>query len=138
MCGWSDQQYKSCLCVYEVESFERCIELSNEREKLGKSYWFFWFVLLGFVIDLLLLFLLRPYLWFFQRFFLLSGYVFFEKRFFLLSIFEIYGSSCQFFGEGGQIYKFWSLKYIFCVNIYEKNSRFTRSTYTVLPSSPLR
>ena len=41
MCGWSDQQYKSCFCVYEVESFERGIELSNKREKLGKSYWVF-------------------------------------------------------------------------------------------------
>ena len=44
-----------------VDSFERKIELSSVREKLGKSYWvfviFFW---LGFVINLLLLFLLRP------------------------------------------------------------------------------
>ena len=44
-----------------VESFERSADLSNEMEKLGKCYWvfviFFW---LGLVIDLLLLFLLRP------------------------------------------------------------------------------
>ena len=44
-----------------VESFERSIELSSEREKLGKCYWVFMiFFLLGFVIDLLLLFLLKP------------------------------------------------------------------------------
>ena len=42
-----------------VESFERGIKLSSEREKLGKGYWVFvFFFLLGFVIDLLL-FLLR-------------------------------------------------------------------------------
>ena len=28
------------------------------------------------------------------------------------------GHLVKFLGEGGQIYKFWSLKYIFCVNIY--------------------
>ena len=42
-----------------VESFERGIELSSKREKLGKGYWVFVIFLLGFVIDLLLLFLLR-------------------------------------------------------------------------------
>ena len=43
-----------------VKSFERGIKLSSEREKLGKSYWIFViFFLLGFVIDLLLLFLLK-------------------------------------------------------------------------------
>ena len=51
-----------------VESFERDIELSSgrdielssEREKLGKGYWVFViFFLLGFIINLLLLFLLR-------------------------------------------------------------------------------
>ena len=42
-----------------VKSFERGIELSNEREKLGKRLLGFCdFFLLGFVIDLLLLFLL--------------------------------------------------------------------------------
>ena len=46
--------------VMRVESFERGIELSSEREKLGKGYWVFViFFLLGFVINLLLLFLLR-------------------------------------------------------------------------------
>ena len=43
-----------------VESFERDIELSSEKEKLGKCYWVFVIFLLRFVIDLLLLFLLRP------------------------------------------------------------------------------
>ena len=44
-----------------VESFERGRELSSEREKLGKILLGFCdFFLLGFVIDLLLLFLLRP------------------------------------------------------------------------------
>ena len=45
-----------------VELFERDIELSSEMEKLSKGYWvfvIFFFFLLGFVIDLLLLFLLR-------------------------------------------------------------------------------
>ena len=42
-----------------VESFERGIELTSEREKLSKDYWVFVIFLLGFVIDLLLLFLLR-------------------------------------------------------------------------------
>ena len=46
-----------------VKSFENGIKLSSEREKLGKNYWvfviFFFFFWLGFVIDLLLLFLLR-------------------------------------------------------------------------------
>ena len=38
-----------------VESFERGIELSSEREKLDKGYWIFMiFFSLGFVIDLLL------------------------------------------------------------------------------------
>ena len=42
-----------------VEPFERGIKLSSERVKLGKGYWVFVnFFLLGFVIDLLLLFLL--------------------------------------------------------------------------------
>ena len=45
--------------VMRVESFERGIELSSEREKLSKDYWVFVIFLLGFVIDLLLLFLLR-------------------------------------------------------------------------------
>ena len=43
-----------------VESFERSIKLLSEREKLGKCYWVFVIFLLGFVIDLLLFFLLRP------------------------------------------------------------------------------
>ena len=43
-----------------VESFERGIELSSKKEKLGKCYWVFVIFLLGFVIDLLLFFLLRP------------------------------------------------------------------------------
>ena len=44
-----------------VESFERGRELSSEREKLGKILLGFCdFFLLGFVIDLLLLVLLRP------------------------------------------------------------------------------
>ena len=46
-----------------MESFERGIEFSSEREKLDKDYWvfvFFFFFLLGFVINMLLLFLLRP------------------------------------------------------------------------------
>ena len=66
-----------------VEPFERGIKLSSERVKLGKGYWVFVnFFLLGFVIDLLLLFLL-----FVQIFFLLSKYVhFFYYIFFLLSI----------------------------------------------------
>ena len=47
-----------------VESFEKRIELSSEMEKLGNGYWvfvifFFFFFLLGFVIDMLLLFLRR-------------------------------------------------------------------------------
>ena len=45
-----------------VELFERDIELSSEMEKLSIGYWvfvIFFFFLLGFVIDLLLLFLLR-------------------------------------------------------------------------------
>ena len=51
------------VSVSEVESFERGIELSNEREKLGKSYWVFVICFARlFVIDLLLLFLFRPYL----------------------------------------------------------------------------
>ena len=46
---------------HRVESFEKGIELSNEREKLGKRLLgFCFFFLLGFVIDLLLLFLLIP------------------------------------------------------------------------------
>ena len=42
-----------------VELFKRGIELLSEREKLRKDYWVFVIFLLGFVIDLLLLFLLR-------------------------------------------------------------------------------
>ena len=43
-----------------VESFERGIELLNENEKLRKGYWVFViFFARIFVIDLLLLFLLR-------------------------------------------------------------------------------
>ena len=42
-----------------VELFKRGIELLSEREKLSKDYWVFVIFLLGFVIDLLLLFLLR-------------------------------------------------------------------------------
>ena len=36
------------------------MELSKEREKLGKSYWVFVICFVGFVINLLLLFLLKP------------------------------------------------------------------------------
>ena len=42
-----------------VELFKRGIELLSEREKLSKDYWLFVIFLLGFVIDLLLIFLLR-------------------------------------------------------------------------------
>ena len=42
-----------------VELFKRGIELLSEREKLSKDYWLFVIFLLRFVIDLLLLFLLR-------------------------------------------------------------------------------
>ena len=40
-----------------VKSFGRSVELSSEREKLDNGYWvfvFFFFFLLGFVVDLLL------------------------------------------------------------------------------------
>ena len=64
-----------------VESFERGIELSSEREKLGKSYWDF-FLMVGFVIDLLLL----PNLRFIQIFSYYLDMCIFFNRFFLLFI----------------------------------------------------
>ena len=33
--------HMSCLYGYESGAFERGIELSSEREKLGKGYWIF-------------------------------------------------------------------------------------------------
>ena len=76
MCGWCGIGVFSM--AIRVKSFERGIELSNEREKLGKRLLGFCdFFLLGFVIDLLLLFLLILDLWFVQKNFLLSGYVHF-------------------------------------------------------------
>ena len=78
-----------------------------------------WFVLLGFVIDLLLLFLLRPDLWFVQRFLLLSGYVhFFFIDFSCYLFVGFLGSIGKFFGEGGKYINLRARIKILFVNIH--------------------
>ena len=59
-----------------------------------------------FVSDLLLLFLLKPDLWFVQRFFLLLGYVFLKKDFSCYLLLRFMSQLFNFLGEGGQVYKF--------------------------------
>ena len=84
-----------------VESFERGIGLTSEREKLGKGFWDF-FLMVGFVIDLLLL----PNLRFIQRFSYYLDMCIFFNRFSCYLFVGFLRSVCKFFGEGGQVYKF--------------------------------
>ena len=70
-----------------VESLESGIELSSEREKFGKGYWVFVnFFLVVFVIDWLLLFLLRPDFMICSKIFLIIRICTLFNRFFLLAI----------------------------------------------------
>ena len=92
-----------------VESFEKGIELSSEREKLDKGYWvfliFFFFFLLGFVIDLLLFFCLNQIYDLSKDFLIIwiCAFLFFIDFSCYLFI-RFLGSVCKFFGEGGAKY----------------------------------
>ena len=85
---------------------------------MGKCYWVFVIFLPGFVIDLLLLLLLRLDLWFVQRLFSLSGYVHFFIDFSCYLIVGFLGSICKILGEGAKYINFRAKIKIIFVNIY--------------------
>ena len=110
MYGWSNQYValELFLWLWGWSHLRWAWNFQVRGRNWVKVIGFLWFFLLGFVIDLLLLFLLRPNLWFVQKNFLLSGF----EHFFLIVDFSCYlfvrflGSVCKFFREEGQVYKF--------------------------------
>ena len=110
-----------------MELLGRGIELSSEREKLGKGYWIFmiffaricnWFVVINFAYTGFMIC---------QKIFLLSKYMHFFYRFFLLSICWISWVSLYiFWGRGAKYINLRARIKILFVNIYTSNFFFQR------------